>query len=65
MHVKLSARKLYQADGHSVQELLKLLSLLFTIHGKESSPSPQQTEQEKVITDSNLSHILSKVRQTV
>lgn len=65
MHVKLSARKLYEADGHTVQELLKLLSLLYTNNGKESAQSSQQIEPERVVSDANLSHIVSKVSQNM
>lgn len=36
MNIKLNVKKLYQADGHAVQELLKLANLLYK-SAKEST----------------------------
>lgn len=65
MHVKLSAKKLYQADGQAVQELLKLLALLYTVnpYSKELNGSLVATDSE---TDNEtISQMLTKVSDKI
>lgn len=65
MHVRLNARKLYQADGHSVQEMLKLVSLLFSASDgaqpEESVASGADDAQAASNFEANHTQILNKV----
>lgn len=50
MNIKLNLKKLYQADGHAVQELLKLANLLYR-SAKESAEI--KSEESPFISTTN------------
>lgn len=44
-HIKLNTKKLYQADGYAVKELLKVTSVLYgamSTQGGEPAPLPEE-----------------------
>jgi hypothetical protein len=63
MHVKLSAKKLYQADGQAVQELLKLVGLLYTPdHNSQLKDISSDWEADETADgNSSIAQMLAKV----
>lgn len=62
MNIKLNLKKLYQADGHAVQELLKLANLLY--RSARESDEFQNNENPFTNARSNQSnHIMNKINE--
>ena len=64
MNIKLNLKKLYQADGHAVQELLKLANLLY----KSAKESNEIANDEIAFTSVNSNklnqtQIMSKINE--
>lgn len=60
MNIKLNLKKLYQADGHAVQELLKLATLLY----KSARESTEIKNDDHLHANkSNQSQIMNKINE--
>lgn len=61
-NVKLNTKKLYQADGYAVQELLKITNLLQEAQNR-SSESMNQSDNHKII-EFNISDEINELKST-
>lgn len=59
-HIKLNTKKLYQADGYAVKELLKLITALL-----EASKAPKTLDNVKVLDSNVKSNQLKGMRERV
>ncbi|RWS08918.1 Clusterin-associated protein 1-like protein, partial [Dinothrombium tinctorium] len=57
-YIKLNTKKLYLADGHAVQELLKLASILY-----EAAKSSEEVEESTEMTESSLPDTLTVLKR--
>lgn len=60
-HIKLNTKRLYQADGYAVKEMLKITSVLYGAMKTKQMALGEQTEEDNVKFKFDLS---SRVRQS-
>ncbi|KAE8579119.1 hypothetical protein XENTR_v10023916 [Xenopus tropicalis] len=61
-HIKLNTRKLYQADGYSVKELLKITTVLYNAMKSKGMESTQLEDQETSTFKFNLGSKISDLK---